>query len=153
MLGEGGTTVTFGPESELSYPATACGRAALPLPFPSRRRLSALFDDAVELMLIDGLRLGLGDCGEDSLLEFRECDPDGLTSFDRKLGAIISEPHPADMNATVLRPSLTSANPTATAARCFVWPECAFPRAMLCTAGCNEVRMEVSGERCFRSLG
>lgn len=34
ILGEGGTTVTFGPESELSYPPPGCDAAALPLPFP-----------------------------------------------------------------------------------------------------------------------
>ena len=58
-------------------------------------------------MLIDGLRLeGVGDCGEEFALECRECDPDGFTSFDRKLGAIMSEPHRTYMKAPDRRPSL-----------------------------------------------
>ena len=66
-------------------------------------------------MLIDGLRLeGVGDCGEEFALECRECDPDGFTSFDRKLGAIMSEPHRTYMKHPIAVRLYSSANPTTT---------------------------------------
>ena len=52
-----------------------------------------LFEELVELTLMDGLRLAAVDWGEEFALECRECEPEGFTSFDKKLGAIRTNPH------------------------------------------------------------
>lgn len=82
MFGEGGTTVTFGPESELSYPPTTeAGRGGTTVTFG----LSPL--DLVEVVLTERLR-PVGDCGEVAVLEDREWLLEGFTSFEKKLGAM-----------------------------------------------------------------
>lgn len=78
-LGDGGMTVTLGLESESSSSAgrgsggTGCN-APLPFPFPCPFEcLSMLFFwELEELILMDGWRLELGDCGDEFVLELRE---------------------------------------------------------------------------------
>ena len=105
-LGDGGTTVTLGPPAEsrdsvLCTLAASCLRDPLRGSDPERAprprsslRLPVL--DPAELTLIEGLRLGVGDCGDEFTLECREwLPPAGFddTNFERKLGAILLALH------------------------------------------------------------
>ncbi len=92
-LGEGGMTVTLGPDLSLAESSSSVcrgggGRSApFPCPFPFACLSRLFFWELVELMLMDGWRLD-GDWGDEVALELREWLLDGLTNLDRKLGAI-----------------------------------------------------------------
>lgn len=94
LLGDGGTTVTFGPESRLSKlgAALSCafrGDALAVFPFACS---TLLLGEPAELTLIDGFRLGVGEWGDDCVLELREWWPEGFTSFEKNPGAIMLSP-------------------------------------------------------------
>ena len=104
---------------------------------PPRRSFSlTLFEELVELTLMDGPRLiGVVDWGDEFVLECRECELEGFTSFDKKFGAIWTNSHQIYEQLYRLSPLYAQIARKALSLSTWVFEDIrAFPRAMLVAA-------------------